>query len=237
MNSSISKPREDLRTRSTFSEQASASSSLHSSQTRLQSSPELVCDWLRVPSSRQTRSNVARMSVSTLGVYSKSGSRMDFMSELLGVLVVTPCATARWCPRRVAGCLRVSAASACANRCKRRRRERSRRPRAAAPQGKADRFALAGGPNPRSGHDLISRDTLDEAELRCSINRLGPSLDHQLPEDAFGMRLDGLGSDAQLSGDHFVGQPVAHQEHDRSFASRQAPARMLHLLGIFLVVR
>jgi hypothetical protein len=29
------------------------------------------------------------MSVSTLGEYSKSGSRMDFMSELLGVLAVT----------------------------------------------------------------------------------------------------------------------------------------------------
>src|SRR6266576_5123836 len=93
-NSSISKPREDLRTRSTFTEHESTSSPLHSSNTLLQSSPELVCDWSRVSSSRQTRSNVARMSVSTLGVYSKSGSRIDFMSELLGVLAVTPRATA-----------------------------------------------------------------------------------------------------------------------------------------------
>src|SRR5260221_14668941 len=86
MNSSVSKPREDLRTRSTFTEHESIRSPLHSSQTLLQSSPGLVCACSRVSSSRQTRSNVARMSVSTLGVYSKSGSRIDFMGVLLGVL-------------------------------------------------------------------------------------------------------------------------------------------------------
>src|SRR6266568_9319018 len=93
MNSSVSKPREDLRTRSTSTEHESIRSPLHSSQTLLQSSPGLVCDWSPVSSSRQTRSNVARMSVSALGVYSKSGSRMDFIFELLGVLAVMRRAT------------------------------------------------------------------------------------------------------------------------------------------------
>jgi hypothetical protein len=45
----------------------------------------------------------------------------------------------------------------------------------------------------------------DEAEFRCSIDRLGPSLGGQLPKDVFRMRLDCIGSDTQLARDHFVG--------------------------------
>src|SRR4051812_11046437 len=62
------KPRADLRTRINFTEHESTSSPLHSSQTLLQSSRGLEVDSSLVLSSRQTRSNVARMSVSTLGV-------------------------------------------------------------------------------------------------------------------------------------------------------------------------
>jgi len=76
----------------------------------------------------------------------------------------------------------------------------------------------------RSGHDFDQSRHSDEAEFRCSIDSLGASLDRQLPKDAFCMRLDCLGSDTQLAGDHFVGQPVPHQEHDRAFACRQARA-------------
>src|SRR5258706_14600919 len=151
MNSSVSKPREDLRTRSTFTEHESIRSPLHSSQTLLQSSPGLVCACSRVSSSRQTRSNVARMSVSTLGVYSKSGSRIDFMGVLLGVLA----------SRRVRQRSDVHA----------REQRIEHAPCVGAPltatlKRKADRFALGGGPNDWSGHDWISRD----AQRRPSVD-------------------------------------------------------------------
>ncbi len=72
----------------------------------------------------------------------------------------------------------------------------------------------------------------DEAERRCQIDGLRAATDRQLPEDAFRVRLDGLGRDAQLVCDFLVGQPVAHQQHDHPLARRQVRTRRLDAFGL-----
>src|SRR5260221_11785706 len=77
----------------------------------------------------------------------------------------------------------------------------------------------------------------DKAERRRLIDSLGASLHRELQKNAFRMRLDCLGSDTQLTSDSLVGEPVAHKEHDGTFARRQGAAWMLHLFRVFRGVR
>src|SRR5262249_32273404 len=57
---------------------------------------------------------------------------------------------------------------------------------------------------------------------------LGPTPHGQLAEDVLRVRLHCLGSDAELTRDHLVGQPMAHQEHDRARAGMPDVSR--HML-------
>src|SRR5258706_9464543 len=70
----------------------------------------------------------------------------------------------------------------------------------------------------------VRAGNLNEAQRRGSIDGMGTTARRQLREDAFRVRLDGLGSDGEVARDRLVRQAAAHQEQDRPFARRQACA-------------